>query len=347
MIMPTHPLLSIAVPTFNRSAKLERLLISILENMRCIPAGSIEVVISDNGSSDRTYFVGKTWEKKSGFFYHRHEINCGFEQNVESLLNRVSGEFVWLMGDDDIIEQRFLSSFIPLLERDVFDFVVVPDRREDWDPHDSIARRYGIIEPKRGRLIDFISEYGLFGILGGIGHCVFRRHKVIGFEELSGRKTLFPHVFIIARKFMQASSVMLSEPGFVVPVMSMNESQDYVDRWRTEGLWIDGWWNCMHEVVRLFEHGLVPSPVDKRFFRMMFDQNWPLHFHVYRAVAQKVFHRQEQLSIDEWDQLEVFDRLLDVPSYTEILRCLRAFSDLLGSIRENVESISSVPRPIF
>ena len=99
--MPT-PLLSICIPTFNRSRSLELLLDNIKKE--CAEhLGQIEIAISDNGSTDDTEAVVQR-RKDLPIVYKKKSHNTGGAHNILSVAAEVaSGEFTWIIGDDDFI----------------------------------------------------------------------------------------------------------------------------------------------------------------------------------------------------------------------------------------------------
>jgi len=92
------PSLSICIPTYNRSKLLAELLDSIiLQN-----EPGIEVVVSDDASPDDTadvvaFYTGKLPNLK----YIRQDKNIGLDRNFRAVVEAASGDYVWLMGDDD------------------------------------------------------------------------------------------------------------------------------------------------------------------------------------------------------------------------------------------------------
>jgi glycosyltransferase involved in cell wall biosynthesis len=96
-------LLSILVPTFNRDNYLDRLLAELSRQIRESNASEIvEVIISDNASSDNTKsIVDSHLSNNSSFSGIRHSSNIGAESNLISLLDRASSKFFWFIGDDD------------------------------------------------------------------------------------------------------------------------------------------------------------------------------------------------------------------------------------------------------
>lgn len=93
-------LLTIAIPTYNGASTLEQTLQSVLNQV----TPNVEVIVSDNCSVDRTPAVVAEWRAKHDCLqYFRNEKNVGYDRNVDLAMRRAKGDFVWLLGDDDII----------------------------------------------------------------------------------------------------------------------------------------------------------------------------------------------------------------------------------------------------
>lgn len=106
-----QPLLSICIPTFNRAKDLERCLYSIYSQIG--DCSLIEVVVSDNASSDETGEVIRKYGKIHSSLRHwRNETNIGAERNILKLLDGARGVYVKLQGDDDFFVDY---SVLPLL----------------------------------------------------------------------------------------------------------------------------------------------------------------------------------------------------------------------------------------
>lgn len=99
------PILSICIPTYNRCADLKLLLDSLVlcgEDM--VNSGMIEVVISDNASSDNTDIMVQAYtEKIPSLRYLRNALNIGFAGNLNQVVNLGSANYCWLMGSDEKI----------------------------------------------------------------------------------------------------------------------------------------------------------------------------------------------------------------------------------------------------
>ncbi len=96
--VPPVPLVTIGVPTYNRSATLERALVSVLR--QDYPA--IEVIVSDNASTDATAEVCQRLASQDRRVrYIRQPVNRGPTANFVEVLHQAHGEYFMWLGDDD------------------------------------------------------------------------------------------------------------------------------------------------------------------------------------------------------------------------------------------------------
>lgn len=93
-------------------------------------SGAVEVIVGDNSTDDVTKdaiaqseFANVPWMD-----YRKNEKNIGYDHNILSLFCESHGQFVWLVGDDDIIFEGSLQKVIDLLEYDP-DIVHLPFRQ--------------------------------------------------------------------------------------------------------------------------------------------------------------------------------------------------------------------------
>jgi glycosyltransferase involved in cell wall biosynthesis len=110
-------LLSICIPTWNREKELSRLLRNISEEAKGLEA-KIQVCISDNGSTDgtRKMLEGKWKDAPFQTKFRFGEKNVGFDLNVFNVFEMGDGEWLWLLGDDDIILKGMLGKLVGKLE---------------------------------------------------------------------------------------------------------------------------------------------------------------------------------------------------------------------------------------
>jgi glycosyltransferase involved in cell wall biosynthesis len=89
---------SICIPTFNSGLYLEEMLDSIVAQTY----GKIEVIISDNASTDDTLKIAKRFQKEFGWKLNENEVNVGAIENFNQLVEMASGELVAIYHADDI-----------------------------------------------------------------------------------------------------------------------------------------------------------------------------------------------------------------------------------------------------
>lgn len=121
--------LTIGIPTFNRFDKLENVLKQISDQLsNFLYIDNLEILISNNASTDNTNIVVENFKNKlnCSFKYYIQDENIGFDRNVDFLFKKSSGDFMWLLSDDDnLLENSILEVYksICLYPHVVFAFV--------------------------------------------------------------------------------------------------------------------------------------------------------------------------------------------------------------------------------
>ena len=120
-------LLSILIPTYNGASKfLDRTMSSIIEGVSLCEEGTIEVVLSNNASTDNTLEFLKQYDKYPFIRYYNNETNIGFARNIIRLTDEhARGKFGWVIGDDDVIVPGSLPHIIDELKKDKVDYLGV------------------------------------------------------------------------------------------------------------------------------------------------------------------------------------------------------------------------------
>ncbi len=107
-------LLTIAIPTYNRVEKLK----SGLQNLVRQTAGKpVELLVSDNASQDDTQaFMEAFCREHPEVSYVRNPKNIGPDRNFLNCYYRASGEYVLLLGDDDLLLPGTVDVILQTLE---------------------------------------------------------------------------------------------------------------------------------------------------------------------------------------------------------------------------------------
>lgn len=107
------PILTIAIPTFNRAGKLEKCIELIMKEVLGRP---IEILVSDNASSDETEaLMSEIVKKYPQIMYYRNVENIGPDRNFLNCYEKARGEYVWLIGDDDMLLPDVIDSILDAL----------------------------------------------------------------------------------------------------------------------------------------------------------------------------------------------------------------------------------------
>jgi glycosyltransferase involved in cell wall biosynthesis len=110
--MSAAPKVSIGVPTRNRCCYLQATVASALAQTY----GNLEIVISDNYSSDDTrQYLSSIQDARVRIIFQNSDI--GMVGNFNAVLNGASGEFFLLLSDDDLLEPTAIEKLMrPFLE---------------------------------------------------------------------------------------------------------------------------------------------------------------------------------------------------------------------------------------
>jgi glycosyltransferase involved in cell wall biosynthesis len=107
------PLVTIAIPTYNRPTELERAVSSALA--QSYPA--LEILISDNASSDPG--VARLGDRLAAsdarVRFVRQDRNRGHETNFQWLLNNARGRYFMWLADDDWIDPGYVAGCVTAL----------------------------------------------------------------------------------------------------------------------------------------------------------------------------------------------------------------------------------------
>ena len=112
---PTAPLLSIAITTYNRSKWLD----INLENLRRQIKGfenEIEIVVCDNSSTDDTRIVLDSYQNEKCFRIFRNTANVGMLGNLSETTALANGDYIWLIGDDDLIRDGAILRVLEVIK---------------------------------------------------------------------------------------------------------------------------------------------------------------------------------------------------------------------------------------
>jgi glycosyltransferase involved in cell wall biosynthesis len=145
------PLVSVAMPTFNRPEYLRR----ALEGVVAQTHSNLEILVGDNGNSSVTREIVESFNDPR-ITYIGREQNLGMALNVLSLFKQGRGQYFCVLADDDFWGEEFIAKLVMALEQHpnigmaFSDFYVV-DGRDHVQPTttEAVANEWGrdVLEP--------------------------------------------------------------------------------------------------------------------------------------------------------------------------------------------------------
>lgn len=176
------PLLSICIPTFNRSDCLKECLNSITIQFRDPKVlDRVEIVVSDNASQDGTFGVVQEFQNQySNIVYKKNQTNFGVDRNILQVVDMAKGKYVWLLGDDDSLFSDALVYLLNFLETDKADYIIA----NCWGYNKTLtdrALKYPNLSISEDKLYEHLSDYviqaphnrDLVGLLCGLSVQIF------------------------------------------------------------------------------------------------------------------------------------------------------------------------------
>ena len=109
----SYPLITIAIPTYNRSGLVK----SCVENALAQSYRNIDVMVSDNASPDDTLAVLKTVNDKR-LRVLTNPKNVGAIENHAKCLREAKGDYLVLVSDDNILDAQFLEKCVRLIRQE-------------------------------------------------------------------------------------------------------------------------------------------------------------------------------------------------------------------------------------
>lgn len=111
--------LSICIPTYNRAALLKEALESIISQA----TDQIEIVVSDNASTDNTKEIIEEFQKRfSQIQYFCWGDNQGADKNYIKVIELAKGEYCWWLGSDDALMDGAIDVMLATVSRG-YDFI--------------------------------------------------------------------------------------------------------------------------------------------------------------------------------------------------------------------------------
>ncbi len=107
------PFLTVAIPTFNRAAALDRTLAVVVPQLDA----SARLVILDNASTDDTPAVCARHASAGRVAVVRHSVNIGANANIVRCCEHAGPGHLWILPDDDLPDARAVATIRSVIAR--------------------------------------------------------------------------------------------------------------------------------------------------------------------------------------------------------------------------------------
>lgn len=163
--------LSICVMTYNRFKTLSETIDSLEANN--LP-NDVEIVISDNASTDATETIVSMLKKKHSSLsirYYKNDINYGFDGNFARSIERSAGKYTWMFSDDDIMPEGVFNYVYEILKKNDYNLLYLAHYsfRENTD----YRKIYKQFWPKQNHLFNDGMKFFNMAGLGFISTLVY------------------------------------------------------------------------------------------------------------------------------------------------------------------------------
>jgi len=286
--------LSICIPTFNRSIHLNNCLnsIKIAKQNSDMP---LEVCISDNCSSEQIENIINNYKKELDIVYNRNNKNIGLGNNILKSVSIASGEFAWIIGNDDLILPDTLKRFSNLNKqlRDV-DFYYANSFHIEYQfiknfPHpidinnldlSKLKKFSGYNISRKLKFFELIDPKKSYEFLLSMYLCIFRKKYwdesidvinkklILDVELYSNFDNTAPHIKIWSKSFSNKMAYFISNPltanvhgprsrdwGNLYPFVEAVRIPQVLDCYRSNGLPFLKYIKCKNFALRRF----IPS----------------------------------------------------------------------------------------
>ncbi|MGA7802128.1 MAG: glycosyltransferase [Gammaproteobacteria bacterium] len=239
------PVLSIAIPTWNRAPFLAGTLEQLRRETTMLPQNSVEILVSDNCSSDATpAVVCAARERGLIVRYVRNDANIGSDGNIAQCFNLAQGRNVLILGDDDLPVDGALGLILGYLNRKEYGVVC-------WRPYGferDFRREYPGGHGNDREFDDpgeFLAAIGPLVTL--ISSCVINKALLTGMDarQFCGGNLVQVHLVIRAAMAAKVSLYLQhylvackrnNSGGYEFSQVFVEELGEVLDRYRTVGL---------------------------------------------------------------------------------------------------------------
>lgn len=281
--------LSICIPTYGRIKYLKNCLNSIFL-AKSLSSLKFEICVSDNCSKDNILPIINFYRKKKLLIkYNQNNKNLGFGANFCKVVKMATGEFIWVIGNDDLLYINALKELDNLFSKnkDVDFFFInssslnskfVFEHKQPFDTKKipkNLENFSKIKKNKKTKFFDLIDPSVSWDFMLGIFLTIYKREKFIKNFYILDKKELndarqwstidntAPHVKVFTHAFKNSVCYIQAKPLSVslfgekewsdkYPFIEIIRIPDILDNYRRHGLPFLKYIQCKNFILKKF-----------------------------------------------------------------------------------------------
>ncbi len=224
------PLISIVIPSNNHTNLLKQAIESITSeagwNSNC------ELCISDNSEGNETStFIQTKYSGSSQIVYRRSLDAPSLDENVNMAISMARGEFVWIFGDDDLIEENFLAELITYLKTTKLDILILNSSSFQERGQVEVSRRFldGLVVYKPNDNDLFLVDQGAY--LTYVPCIVIKKKLWKKFFRQEKIGTFFAHIDTVCRAKIGHIAHSLPNPAIKMRLHTQTWTAKHFEIW--------------------------------------------------------------------------------------------------------------------
>lgn len=198
--------LTVAIPTYKRPEFLKRCAESVLAAARGF---EVELLIMDDSVDETNSALYAGWQALECVRVIRNAKNLGIDANICACIENASGEYVWLIGEDDLMRRHAIERVWPQLDKD-YPFIFANYSYITNDQQKVFRERSVDIASDSMAFDAFYDD--LLWSAGFIGGCVIRRTAFLETRYKDFIGTYYAHVAGISLASKGRAIGLISEP---------------------------------------------------------------------------------------------------------------------------------------
>lgn len=293
-----EPILTIAIPTYNR---LDKLKVSLMKILNCTKGhDEIEIFVSDNASTDGTKeYVEIIQKENSNLKYYRNAANLGLDGNFLNCFRKAQGKYLWMFSDDDSLLENAVETVLHVVEQNpvmIFCNLSLEAGQQDI----GVLEQGGILFLKDKN--DFLKSIGVYiTFVSSLIYNMSFVRKIDDIEKYKGDNLLLSHVAINIMQY-DGTYVLIKELCLHKSVGGIN--------WDFYQAFFYGMKKLIWNTA--LKSGFDAGILNRIFYHML---KWPL-MDLYFGL------RRADKVDDKWNKDYLWDALSDYPDLLQMYRLL-------------------------